>query len=100
MGKFKIFGLILAGFILVSCCSYRNIGRYELPAPSWYASQNRDQLTYWIRYWECVLQEENRKCYYNYPHDHNYHRYVIKHLDLLYRYRGHMELRFNTCDYY
>ena len=99
MGKFKIFGLVLMGLILLPCCTYRNIGRYELPPPSWYASQNREQLTYWIRYWERVLQEENRKCYYNYPHDHGYHRYVIKHLDLLYSYRGHMELHYRTCNY-
>jgi hypothetical protein len=87
---------IFVGFLFASC----SVTRYELPQPTWYESQNYGELTHWIRYWERVLQEENRKCYYNYPHDHNYHRYVIKHLDLLYRYRSHMELRFNTCNYY
>ena len=98
MVKYKILGIIFILLTLSSCTIPTSA--YQLPPPSWYEAQNYGSLTYWIAHWERVLQEENRKCYHNYPHDHRYHRYVIKHLDLLYRYRGHMELRYRTCNYY
>ena len=89
---------ILTFALVLSSCSLP-VKRYELPPPSWYESQNYNSLSYWISYWEKVLQEENRKCYYNFPHDHDYHRYVIKHLDILYNYRSHMELWHRECKY-
>lgn len=92
----KFISLICLAFTLVSC----GTPRYNLPPNSWYASQNHDQLTYWIQYWERVLQDENKKCAYNFPHDHEYHRYVSRHLNVLYLYRGHMEMRLRTCNYY
>lgn len=91
----KFIALICFTFTLVSC----GTPRYQLPPPCWYSAQNHSSLTMWIKHWEGVLQEENRKCHYNYPHDHEYHRYVTRHLDMLYRYRGHMELMYRTCNY-
>lgn len=88
-------GALISALLLVSCSA----PRYQLPTPSWYSSQNYSQLCHWIKHWELVLQDENRKCIGNYPHDHEYHHYVIRHLDLLYRYRGYMELQYHSCNY-
>lgn len=96
MVKNKILGIIFILLTLSSCAT----PAYQLPPSSWYASQNYDQLTYWIQYWEQVLQDENRKCAYNFPHNHEYHRYVSRHLNALYLFRGHMEMRLKTCNYY
>lgn len=87
--------LLISALLLVSC----SVPRYQLPLPSWYSSLNHSELSHWISYWEKVLQDENRKCHYNFPHDHSYHEYVIRHLNLLYRYRGYMELQYHSCNY-
>jgi hypothetical protein len=92
----KYIALICLAFTLVSC----GTPRYQLPSHCWYSAQNHASLTMWIKHWEAVLQEENRKCYYNYPHNHEYHSYVKEHLRMLYIYRGHMELQFRNCNYY
>lgn len=95
----KIYNILLAILFisLITSCTLRiNPTAYRLPSAEWYESQNHDELSYWIIYWERVLDNENKKCYHNYPHDHRYHDYVRAHLSNLYNYRAHMNMR-NAC---
>lgn len=88
--------LLVFSLLIVACSA----PRYTLPPNRWYDSLNYTDLSHHIKYWERTLQEENRKCAFNYPHDPEYQSYIRRHLRVLYLYRQTMELNYHSCWYH
>lgn len=81
--------ILYISFICLSSCVHYT--PWYLPPARYYYNRTQNELTDEIRYYEKLLQKEQRKKYYNYGWNGEREEYYRKHLHNLYLQRSHNE---------